>query len=121
MKFTQHAGGSAHAVTGHAPGEVRVGQRVLRRSALVSADVLDDTWPVRGLDDLEASLGAILRLEPQIVILGTGETQQFPATAVFAAMAARGIGLEVMNNGAACRTYNVLLAEGRRVVLALIL
>lgn len=121
MKFTQQGSGSAYAVTGHAPGEVRVGDRVLRQSALVSADRLDDAWPVHSLAGLEASLNAIFRLEPEIVILGTGESQQFPAPAVFAAVAARGVGFEVMNNGAACRTYNVLLAEGRRVVLALIL
>jgi len=121
MKFTQHASGTAHAVTGYAPGEVRLGDRVLRRSALVSADALDEAWPVQDVQDLGAALDAVLRLDPEVVVLGTGVTQQFPAPSVFAAIAARGIGFEVMDNGAACRTYNVLLAEGRRVVLALIL
>ena len=63
----------------------------------------------------------MLSLEPEIVILGTGERQVFPEPSLFAAVAGRGVGLEVMDNGAACRTYNVLLAEGRRVALAIIL
>jgi uncharacterized protein len=121
MKFTQDNGAATHAVTARAPGEVRIGERVLRRSFVVSAEALDEGWPARSVEDVASSLEALLRLGPDILILGTGETQQFPDPAVFAAVAARGIGFEVMDNGAACRTYNVLLAEGRRVALALIL
>jgi uncharacterized protein len=121
MKFTQDNSAAAHAITAHAPGEVRIGERVLRSSVIVSADALDEAWPVRSVVELEGSLEAVFSLQPEILILGTGETQHFPEPAVFAAVAARGIGFEVMDNGAACRTYNVLLAEGRRVALALIL
>jgi len=121
MKFTQDIGASTHAVTARAPGEVRIGDRLFRRSVLVSAETIDDAWPPRSVAEVEASLEAIFRLHPEILILGTGETQQFPEPAVFAAIAAKGVGFEVMDNGAACRTYNVLLAEGRRVALALIL
>jgi len=121
MKFTQDTSASAHAVTGRAPGEVRIGERLLRRSVLVSAEAIDEGWPVRSVAELESALDSIFRIRPEILILGTGEVQQFPEPAVFAAIAAQGIGFEVMDNGAACRTYNVLLAEGRRVALALIL
>jgi uncharacterized protein len=121
MKFTQDNGAAAHAVTARAPGEVRIGDRVLRCSFVVSAELLDDAWPVHRVEDIASSLEALLCLGADILILGTGETQQFPDPTVFAAVAARGIGFEVMDNGAACRTYNVLLAEGRRVALALIL
>jgi len=121
MKITQENSASAHAIAARAPGEVRVGNRVLRRSLVVSADSLADDWPVRSIADLETGLEIVFRLRPDILVLGTGETQEFPAPSVFAAVAARGIGFEVMDNGAACRTYNVLLAEGRRVALALIL
>jgi uncharacterized protein len=121
MKFTQDNSAAAHAVTARTPGEVRIGERVLRSSVVVSADVLDDAWPVRSVAQLEGSLETIFSLQPEILILGTGETQHFPEPAVYAAVVARGIGFEVMDNGAACRTYNVLLAEGRRVALALIL
>jgi len=121
MKLTQDNSTSTHAVTARAPGEVRIAGRLLRRSLVVSAESLDEDWPVQAVTELGSSLEAIFRHRPDIVILGTGESQQFPAPDVFAAVAAQGIGFEVMDNGAACRTYNVLLAEGRRVALALIL
>lgn len=121
MKFTQDNSASAHAVTGRAPGEVRIGERLFRRSVLVSAEAIDDTWPPRSVAELAVALEPIFALRPEILILGTGETQQFPEPAVFAAITTQGIGFEVMDNGAACRTYNVLLAEGRRVALAIIL
>ncbi len=60
-------------------------------------------------------------MAPEIVLLGTGETQRFPDTAVLGAILARGIGVEVMANGAACRTYNVLVSEDRKVAVALVL
>ena len=121
MKFTQDSSGSARAVTARAPGEVRIGDRWLRQSLVVSAESLEENWPVRNIAELDTALEGLLRLRPDILVLGTGETQQFPSPLVFATVAAQGIGFEVMDNGAACRTYNVLLAEGRRVALALIL
>jgi uncharacterized protein len=73
------------------------------------------------IEDLEVEhLQAVLALEPQIILLGTGERQVFPAPAIAAAVQAAGIGLEVMDTRAACRTYNVLVQEGRRVAAALI-
>ncbi len=113
---------SGNAITGYAAGEVRLRGRVFRSSLAVSRDALVEDWrpgPVAtlGLADLEP----LLRLEPQILILGTGARQQLPPPALFAELAARGIGLEVMDNGAACRTFNLLLSEQREVVVALLL
>ena len=76
---------------------------------------------MRKMSPFAAALGAVLDLGPEILVLGTGERQVFPEPQVIVALAARGIGLEVMDNGAACRTYNILLAEGRKVALALIM
>ena len=69
----------------------------------------------------ESHLEAIFALAPQLVLLGTGATQKFPATNIRAAFAQRRIGLEVMDVGAACRTFNLLVQEGRRVAAALLL
>jgi uncharacterized protein len=121
MKFTLDNHGTPHAVTSRAPGEVRVAGRSLRASLVVNAATIIEDWAVREVADLAAGLDAVLRLEPEIIILGTGERQVFPDPAVYATVVARGIGMEVMDNGAACRTYNLLLAEGRNVALALIL
>ena len=61
---------------------------------------------------------AVLALRPEIVLLGTGRRQRFPRPHLTAALARGGIGVEVMDTAAACRTYNILMSEGRRVLLA---
>lgn len=66
------------------------------------------------------SMAAVLALRPALVLLGTGERQRFPAAPVLRPLVEAGIGCEVMDTGAACRTFNLLLAEGRNVVAALL-
>jgi len=63
----------------------------------------------------------VFALQPEIVVLGSGPRQRFPEPRLLAAIMTRGIGCEVMDTGAACRTYNVLVSEGRRAVAALLL
>lgn len=122
MRFTLDRPGHVNLVASYAPGEVRIGERVIVSSVIVTADRLIADWPAVDAAGLsEELLEAVLSLQPEVVVLGTGERQVFPEPALFAAAAGRGVGLEVMDNGAACRTYNVLLAEDRRVALALIL
>ena len=122
MKLTDDRTGGSFLVRSFAPGELRVGDATLRRSCLLRADRLVEDWPPQTLDELTpADLDAILALEPEIVILGSGPHQRFPSPQWLAAMLSRGIGCEVMDTGAACRTYNVLVSEGRRVVAALLL
>jgi uncharacterized protein len=62
-----------------------------------------------------------LTLEPEIVLLGTGRRQQFPHPRLTQALLEQGVGVEVMDTAAACRTYNVIMLEGRRVAAALLL
>jgi uncharacterized protein len=122
MKFTLENSVATNAVTARAPGEVQVAGRSYRSSVVISPVQLIEDWPVRDAALLaEAALEAVFSLSPEIFLLGTGERQAFPEPRIHALIASRGIGFEVMDNGAACRTYNVLLAEGRNVVLALIL
>jgi len=120
MRLTDDRSGGAFLVHSYAPGEVRVGDAVLRRSCLISAERLIDDWRPQTLDELqEADLAAVFALQPEIVVLGSGARQRFPDTRLLAAILARGIGCEVMDTGAACRTYNVLVSESRRAVAAL--
>ena len=63
----------------------------------------------------------IAQLEPEIALLGTGDRQRFPHPRLIQALMARGIGVEVMDTSAACRTYNIVMLEGRRVAAALLL
>jgi uncharacterized protein len=122
MRFTLEKPPGTNLVTGVGPDGVRVGELWYARSLIVSAGELLPDWPVASAArlDLEA-LAPALQLAPEILVLGTGDRIRFPDGALFGALAARGIGLEVMDTAAACRTYNVLVNEDRPVVAALIL
>ena len=99
-----------------------VNDRVFTDSFIVSPGTLIEHWPVRDARTLvPADLGPLLALDPEVIVLGTGAIQVFPSAAVMAACLARGIGIEVMTNAAAARTFNVLASEARRVVAGLML
>lgn len=120
MQLTRDTRTDINVVLGYAPGEVRLRDRVLRTSAIVTRDRIVD-WPIAGLAQLStAALDRVLELDPEIVLLSTGAVQRFPEPAAYAHVNARGVGFEVMALGAACRTYNLLLADERRVALALL-
>jgi uncharacterized protein len=122
MRLTDDRTGSAFLVRSYAPGEVRVADKVLRRSCLISAERLVEDWRPQTLDELtEADFQAVFELQPEIVVLGSGPRHRFPEPRLLAAILERGIGCEVMETGAACRTYNVLVSEDRRAVAALLL
>lgn len=101
-------------------GRVRVNEDWLTGNLIVTADAIVSDWRVAGpplsVDDLEPALA----LGPELVILGMGHAPGPPDVDLMAALAARSIGLECMATAAACRTYNVLVHEGRRVAAALI-
>ena len=99
-----------------------VNERRLTASFILAPDRLVDAWPARDARALTAAdLAPLLELEPEVVLLGTGASQVFPPAAVLAACLGRGIGIEVMSNAAAARTFNVLAGEGRRVVAGFLL
>jgi uncharacterized protein len=79
-------------------------------------------WAVTDFESLSAAdFGFIAELKPEIVILGTGAAQRFPSPALARALAAAGAGVEVMDSRAACRTYNILATEGRKVAAAILI
>ncbi len=99
-----------------------VNDRTLTRSFIIAPDRLIEDWPVQAVGALQPDgLAPALALAPELVILGVGASQAFPSPAVLAACLQRGVGLESMTNAAAARTFNVLAAEGRRVVAAFLL
>lgn len=112
----------AFTLRGADGGHALVNDRVLRSSFVIAPDTLVEDWPVADAGTMQPShLDALLALQPELVLLGTGSTQVFPAPAVLAACLTRHLGIEVMTNDAAARTYSVLAAEGRRVVAGFIL
>ncbi len=95
--------------------------RELTRSFLLAPNQAME-WPVESTGVLDAGhVDALLSMQPELVILGTGPRQVFPAAAFLAGFLRKGIGIEVMDNAAAARTYNLLAGEGRRVVAGFIL
>lgn len=122
VKFTLDAGSPANLIRGYSDTEVRVGTRSLHGSCIVTAETVIENWePATFADLLPAHLEPILALAPELIVLGTGPRQQFPSTQIRALLAARRVGLEAMALGPACRTFNVLVQEERRVAAGLFL
>jgi uncharacterized protein len=122
MKLTDEKIGGINLVRSYAPGEVRIGETVVRSSCLVKNDRLITDWRPQTVAEISvADMEAVLALKPEVVVLGSGPRQQFPAPEILGAVLSRGVGCEVMDTGAACRTYNILASEGRTVVAALLL
>ena len=105
-----------------AKDRITVVDRDIDASFLLAPDQLIENWPVADARMLApAHADPILELQPELVLLGSGERQVFPPAAFLAAFLSRGIGIEVMDNAAAARTYDLLAGEGRRVVVGFIL
>lgn len=122
MKISLDRPERLNVVTGYEPGKVRIGHRQFARSVVIFADQVLDDWPPRAVAELGAAdLRPLLDRGIDVFILGTGERQVFPEPGLFVDLIDNGIGFEVMDNAAACRTYNILLAEERPVALALLL
>ncbi|HID72922.1 MAG TPA: hypothetical protein EYH03_04150 [Chromatiales bacterium] len=122
MKFTQETDTQGNIIQAYWPGQIVVSGRTLENSLIVTRERLLETWRPRTAAELEADdLICILEFEPEVVLLGTGPKQAFPAPDTLRPILERGIGLEVMDTAAACRTYNILMSEGRRVVAALLM
>ncbi len=121
LKIEREQAEGRNTFTGYGEGYVEVSRARYGESLVVSGDRLVTAWPAHSVEALSADhMAAILELKPEIVLLGTGPTFRFPEPALLAPLYKAGIGVEVMDTPAACRTYNILLGEGRNVVAALI-
>ena len=102
------------------PGRVRLADRWIAGNVLVGADRIVEGWTTIAPAELTiATLAPAFELEPTIIVVGTGTDRLLPDVELMAAVAERSVGLEIMSTPAACRTFNVLLQEQRRVVAAL--
>ena len=122
MQISREEGIVSNAITAYSEGEIRMRDRVFHASLIATRDIVIAEWNAAPVERLAiGDFGRLLELGPKVVILGTGLQQRMPPPELFAAFAARGIGLEVMDTGAACRTYNLLLSEYREVAVALLI
>lgn len=120
MKFILDDTGEGHLIQHYDQGEVTVSGIVYRRNCIVLPDqVIADWRPNIYLDLKREDFSFLAELTPEIVILGTGATQYFPHPGLTEPLIEHRIGLEVMNTASACRTYNILMSEGRHVAAAL--
>lgn len=111
-----------YQITGYGTGHVLVNGVRHEKSLIVMPERIIDDWQVANFEGLSAAHFELLAsLKPEVVLLGTGPALHFPHPALTRCLAEARIGLEVMDTNAACRTYNILMAEGRRVAAALLL
>jgi uncharacterized protein len=122
MQFTQHTPGGVNLIRRYGADFIAIGDEEIRSSCIVGATTLLRDWPPHDVPSLTLEhLAPLFEFKPEVVVLSTGAQQRFPRAALRAEFATRKIGIEVMEVGAACRTYNVLVSEERRVLAAVLL
>lgn len=100
----------------------KVNDQLLVASFILAPNELVENWHAGDIASLVPDdMAPLLAMNPELILLGTGERQQFPSAAIMAACLTRGVGIEVMTNAAAARTFNVLAGENRRVVAGFVL
>jgi uncharacterized protein len=114
--------GDTKLFTAYGPDHVVVNGERYASSIVVQATEVRGDWNAASFDELgEAHFSYFLALKPEILLLGTGARQRFPHPRLYRALTNAGIALECMDTPAACRTYNILVAEDRKVVAAILL
>ena len=123
MKLHQDPSQAAlNTVTGYGPGYVEVNKVRHDQSVIIAPEGTIAPWPVSRFEALDATHFDMLRaLDPEVVIFGSGGRLRFAHPRLTTALTSQRIGVDSMDTQAACRTYNILMSEGRRVVLALLI
>ena len=121
MKFALADPADGYLVHAYDEHHVQIGEQRFGSSLILMRDRIIADWRPAGFDGLQiGDMEIVKALKPDLVLLGTGERQRFPAPDLYRTLIEAGIGLEAMTTPAACRTYNILAAEDRRVAAALL-
>lgn len=121
MKLHADANLTLNTVTAYGPGFIEVNRERHMGAMLLMPEGIIRPWAVASIDAIdESTLAPLLELEPEVVLLGTGDRQRMLHPRVLRSFAERGLGLDTMDTRAACRTYNILMTEGRKVLAALL-
>ena len=122
MKFAQDSQDEGYVITAYDDGSVSVNGKAFSQSLIITSSQLDENWDIAGIELLTADhVNRVLSYQPELIIIGTGNKLIFPAVEVYSAIIKLGIGVDFMDTRAACRTYNILMSEGRDVVAGLVL
>jgi uncharacterized protein len=122
LKLHLHSSTGQKTFTAHGTGYVAVNGERFERAIVVTPERVLTDWPAQDFSGLNEGHFEYLRaLKPEVLILGTGVKLRFPAPRLYRTLSEAHIGVECMDTAAACRTYNILMAEGRKVVAAILL
>jgi len=121
MKFSQDLTDSGYVVTAYDNRGIKVNGKQFKKSFIISPDEFFEDWPIISISELNsAHIQQLLDMKPELIILGTGKNLVFPPVEVYSALIKQNMGIEFMDTNAACRTYNILTGEGRKVVAGII-
>ena len=122
MSLNLDENSAAYQIRAYQPGLIQINDQTFTGSIIITPEQLISPWSPQSIDELSREdLTAVIALRPTILLIGTGHTLQFPDLKIYGDLINYGIGVEIMDTHAACRTYNVLTAEGRSVAAALII
>ncbi len=122
MKFAQDISDSAYVITAYDNTGIDVNGKRFERSFIISPEVFHEQWSLHSIGQFNSEhIEPLIEMQPELIILGTGNKLTFPAVETYASLIRKKIGIEFMDTGAACRTYNILTGEGRKVVAGMIL
>ena len=122
MKFSEDAGSKDRLITHYDRDYIAVNTRRYHHPIIVTSEHAPKQWDVTAFEALTPSdLAPLIESEPEIILIGAGEQQQFLPLALMQQIMGKGIGCEVMTTASACRTYNIILGEGRRVAAGLLI
>lgn len=113
---------SMYQIRAFKPGIIQINEKTFTQSLIVAPDRLIENWSPQSVAELTLeALSPIIALQPDILLIGTGAKLVFLNIELYGDLINQGIGVEIMDTGAACRTYNALSSENRNVVAALII
>jgi len=108
-------------ITGYGEGWVQINTIRYEQSLVVMPEKVIPEWPAKFEDLTAEDFAKLAELKPEVVLLGTGTTIRFVHPRITAALTEIGVAVECMDTAAACRTYNILMSEGRQVTAALLI
>ncbi len=122
MKFAQDSQEDGYVITAYDNDAISINGKTFSQSLIIANTQLNENWDIAAIEQLAPNhIDLVLSFNPELIIIGTGSKLIFPTVEIYSAIIDRGIGVDFMDTHAACRTYNILMSEGRDVVAGLIL
>lgn len=122
MKFSEDYATGVNVIRSYDDTSISINSQTYNKSLVVSGDSLIEDWNIKQVNELNPeNLSQLLELQPEVILIGTGTNIEFPHPATYSSIINQGIGIEFMDSRAACRTYNILISENRKVVAGIIL